>query len=210
MKSGIRTSVAMLLALSHVSHAYFACSLSNAVPLSSLLPSGGSTAGGGGGVTYTPTSPGCSFYIAAGGSCTTSKSKQKVKRSGSTNSDHLTTHRKRTYTTLPCSNTMSCVTVKDQLGCFDLNTYDYIDDEGTCGNLNTGEEETGCVAKFLAAQSSPASAIRVESTGTATPANSTASSLSAKTGASKSDGEALIPARSLLALLVSVLGLLMV
>jgi hypothetical protein len=84
------------------------------------------------------------------------------------------------------------VTLNGQLTCFDLNTYDYIAEQGNCGNANSEDTESGCVEKLLAAQSSTASATGVKAARTASGASSTASSLSA------SNGGARIPAGSLI------------
>jgi hypothetical protein len=203
----IPTVLAILTVLPRISNAYYACSLSKSVPLSDLLPSSGSSGGPVGGSDITPASPGCSFYIAAGGSCTTNKPKDKVKRNDTGTNESAVDFGKRTYSTLPCLESMSCVTVNGQLGCFDLNTYDYIDDQGNCGNANTEESETGCVDKILGTQSSSATATGIRATGTASGSSSTSSSLSAKGGSSNSNGGARVATGFLLGLFVPVAGL---
>jgi hypothetical protein len=200
MKSfSISLGVALLSALPQLTHAWYECSLSNAVPLSSLQPQGGSGSTSGGSTGgYNPASDldteGCDAILAAGGTCPT-----KAKRH---NHDFVGVLQKRTtYTTLPCLDSMHCVTVSNRLGCFDLNSLAYIDDQGTCGNTGTGQYEEGCVDEFLKEQSTSVSATGVKATATATGtvkatatgassgASSTATSLGAKGGVANKGGD---------------------
>jgi hypothetical protein len=44
---------------------------------------------------------------------------------------------------------MYCVVAGGSLGCWDMANNDYIADDGTCGNLSTGETRDGCVEALL-------------------------------------------------------------
>lgn len=183
-------SLTLLVTLSQLTHAWYECTLSTSVPLSTLLIPSGSTSGSTDGLSSNPsylpaTSPGCSFYIAAGGTCTTTKIKRNEHRELETLKKRITT-----YTILPCLDSMNCVTVSSQLGCVDLKTFSYIDDTGTCYDTTKDEKDPNCVEDFLKEQSVSGSVTATvgtakatgTGTGTASGLSSTATSLSVKGG----------------------------
>lgn len=195
MKSpSISLSLVLLPALPHLTQAWFECSRSNSVPLSSLFAASDSSSGLTGGLSTgvnipPPTSPGCSFYIAAGGTCTTTKSK----RSNSNGDNNDVLQRRATYSTLPCLDSMRCVTsTSGQLGCVDLVTGSSIDDTGACYDAVKGEKDENCVGDFLKERSASGSATasgveataaaKASGTAAAVGATSTATSLSTKGG----------------------------
>ncbi|KAF2425527.1 hypothetical protein EJ08DRAFT_736726 [Tothia fuscella] len=153
----ISTALTILAAFPISTNALFACSIDNAVPFKSLLPSSytsgggssGGSSGGGGGYIPTPNPAGCSFYIAAGGSCTPAKYRTK-----------------RTYNKLPCPDDWQCVSAGGTPGCYDTKTNNFIDDQGTCGNLFSDETIPNCVEQIMAEASSSVSAPGTKATAT--------------------------------------------
>ena len=150
--------------------ANFMCNARNARDLSTL-------SAGGGGSSIGPSigtiaSSGCSFLIASGaGTCTTQKRAASI------------AGRQSSGVSFPCVDRMTCIATEGVLFCVDLVNRDYIDEEGGCGNLDTGVHADNCVAVAGGSATSGSTAAKSSSivrspTGTATLAASSGSSSS--------------------------------
>lgn len=168
----LSVAVALLSALPSVVRADYACSLANAQTPSQLGQTLGGSSGGSSSIpNYSLPQSGCSFLIASGaGTCTTTKAKREAEE----RAKRATT----TYSTLPCLDRMSCVNLNSHLYCLDVNTLDYIDEFGACGNGKTDFYKENCLTDTSGSStsSSPSSSVssKPSSTGKGTSATSTA------------------------------------
>jgi hypothetical protein len=137
MKTITSQTILLLSTVIRLTHALYECNATNAIPVANLLPSPPSGGSSGGvvspGITVPSTGSCNSFWIAVGGECAPAKAKRRA----------------ILYNALPCYDNMACVFAGANLGCLDISTMNYIADDGTCGNWNTGEEQEGCVEQIL-------------------------------------------------------------